>query len=172
MLKRKRVAAYIRVSKDRYEQKSSLKNQKEQIIQYAKDNDYIITSFYTDVETGTIENRDAFEKLLKDAQDDKFDIIISNPPYIPPQLKKTIQTEVTFEPDSALYTKDEKGLEFYEKIIKDAPKFLNPKGFILFELGLGQSSDVAQLLDNHGFKNIQVVKDLANIDRVIFGQLN
>ena len=79
---------------------------------------------------------------------------------------------MTFEPDSALYTKDEKGLEFYEKIIKDAPKFLNPKGFILFELGLGQSFDVAQLLDNHGFKNIQVVKDLANIDRVIFGQLN
>lgn len=77
MLKRKRAAAYIRVSKDRYEQKSSLKNQKEQILQYAKDNDYIIIDFYTDIETGTIENRDNFERLLKDAQENKFDIIIS-----------------------------------------------------------------------------------------------
>lgn len=77
MLKRKRVAAYIRVSKDRYEQKSSLKNQEEQIIQYANDNGYIIVEFYKDIETGTIENRDDFERLLKDAREDKFDIIIS-----------------------------------------------------------------------------------------------
>ena len=77
MLKRKRVAAYIRVSKDRYEQKSSLKNQEEQIIQYANDNGYIIVEFYKDIETGTIENRDDFERLLKDAREDKFDVIIS-----------------------------------------------------------------------------------------------
>ena len=77
MLKGKRVAAYIRVSKDRYEQKSSLKNQEEQIIQYANDNGYIIVEFYKDIETGTIENRADFERLLKDAREDKFDIIIS-----------------------------------------------------------------------------------------------
>ncbi|WP_299996313.1 recombinase family protein [uncultured Clostridium sp.] len=77
MLKRKRVAAYIRVSKDRYEQKSSLKNQEEQIIQYANDNGYIIVEIYKDIETGTIENRADFERLLKDAREDKFDIIIS-----------------------------------------------------------------------------------------------
>ena len=134
-----------------------------------------IHTAFSNMEKMELFNKATFRKsdiYSKIRPEENFDIIISNPPYIPPQLKKTIQTEVTFEPDSALYTKDEKGLEFYEKIIKDAPKFLNPKGFILFELGLGQSSDVAQLLDNHGFKNIQVVKDLANIDRVIFGQLN
>ena len=62
-------------------------------------------------------------------------------------------------------------MEFYEKIIQKAPKFLNEKGYILFELGIGQSKDVAELLKNNGFTNIQVVKDLAGIDRVIFGKL-
>lgn len=77
MLKRRRAAAYIRVSKDKYEQKSSLENQKQQILQYAKDNDYVIVDFYKDIQTGTTENRDDFERLLKDAQENKFDMIIS-----------------------------------------------------------------------------------------------
>ena len=104
-------------------------------------------------------------------EDEKFDIIVSNPPYIPPSMKNHIQKEVSFEPETALYTKDEKGLEFYEKIIKDAPKFLNNNGHLLFELGINESLEVAQLMKNTGFKNIQIVKDLANIDRVIFGNI-
>lgn len=102
--------------------------------------------------------------------DEKFDIIISNPPYIPPSMKETIQKEVTFEPDLALYTKDENGLEFYEKITKDAPKFLNKNGYLIFELGFGQSKQVANIMKENGFTDIQIVKDLANIDRVIFGK--
>ena len=117
----------------------------------------------------TFRKSDIYSKIRPE---EKFDIIISNPPYIPPIMKKDIQKEVSFEPDLALYTKDEKGLEFYEKIIKDAPKFLNPGGYIIFELGLGQSHDVAQIMNNTGFDDIQVVKDLANIDRVILGHLN
>ena len=105
-------------------------------------------------------------------EDEKFDMIVSNPPYIPISEKKNIQKEVTFEPDLALYTKDEKGLEFYEKIIAQAPKYLNLGGYLLFELGIDESKDVAQLMQNAGFKSIQVVKDLANIDRVIVGQKN
>lgn len=62
---------------------------------------------------------------IKDGE--KFDIIISNPPYIPPLEKENIQTEVKFDPELALYTTDEKGLEFYEKITKNAPKILNSK---------------------------------------------
>ncbi len=103
--------------------------------------------------------------------DEKFDIIISNPPYIPPSMKKTIQKEVSFEPDSALYTKDENGLEFYEKITKDAPKFLNKNGYLIFELGFGQSRQVANIMKEYGFTEIQTVKDLANIDRVILGKI-
>ena len=105
-------------------------------------------------------------------EDEKFDMIVSNPPYIPISEKKNIQKEVTFEPDLALYTKDEKGLEFYEKIIAQAPEYLNSGGYLLFELGIDESKDVAQLMQNAGFKSIQVVKDLANIDRVIVGQKN
>ena len=104
-------------------------------------------------------------------EDEKFDMIVSNPPYIPPSMKKDIQKEVTFEPDTALYTNDENGLEFYDKIIKDAPKFLNKNGYLLFELGINESLAVAQIMKNNGFKNILIIKDLANIDRVIFGNI-
>ena len=109
--------------------------------------------------------------LFSNLNGEKFDIIVSNPPYIPPQEKAHIQKEVLKEPDLALYTKDDKGLEFYEKIIQNAPKHLNPKGYILFELGIGQSEYVKNLLLQNGFKNIQIEKDLANIDRVIFAQI-
>ena len=111
---------------------------------------------------------DLFDKIR---EDEKFDLIVSNPPYIPPVIKKSIQKEVSFEPDLALYTKDEKGLEFYQKIIEDSPKFLNQGGYILFELGIGQSRDVAEILKNNGFSDIQVIKDLAGIDRVIFAHI-
>ena len=107
---------------------------------------------------------------IKDGE--KFDIIISNPPYIPPLEKANIQTEVKFDPELALYTTDEKGLEFYEKITKNAPKILNSKGYLLFELGIGQSSDVKSIMEKSGFSNIEIIKDLAGIDRVIVGYLN
>ena len=109
--------------------------------------------------------------LFSNLNGEKFDIIVSNPPYIPHQEKAHIQKEVLKEPDLALYTKDDKGLEFYEKIIQNAPKHLNPKGYILFELGIGQSEYVKNLLLQNGFKNIQIEKDFANIDRVIFAQI-
>lgn len=104
-------------------------------------------------------------------ENEKFDIVVSNPPYIPIKEKTSIQKEVTFDPDLALYTSDEKGLEFYEKISKDAYKVLNPKGHIAFELGLGQSEDVKNILENNGFENIETEKDLAGIDRVISARL-
>ncbi|MBR1618447.1 peptide chain release factor N(5)-glutamine methyltransferase [bacterium] len=104
-------------------------------------------------------------------EDEKFDVIVSNPPYIPSSMKKNIQKEVRFEPETALYTKDEKGLEFYEKIIKDAPKFLNENGYLLFELGINESLEVAQIMKEKGFKNIRIIKDLSGIDRVIFGNI-
>lgn len=103
-------------------------------------------------------------------ESEKFDIIISNPPYIPLKEKANIQKEVTFDPDIALYTNDEKGLEFYEKISKDAPKVLNSKGHIVFETGIGQSEDVKNILIKNGYENIEIEKDLAGIDRVISGQ--
>lgn len=101
---------------------------------------------------------------------ESFDIIVSNPPYIPPQEKSNIQKEVTFDPEIALFTKDDKGLEFYEKIIKGAPAVLNPNGFLLFELGTGQADDVKTLMSEN-FTGIEIIKDLAGIERVISGKL-
>lgn len=98
---------------------------------------------------------------------ESFDIIISNPPYIPPSLKSDIQTEVKFDPENALFTKDEKGLEFYEKITKEAPAILNDNGYLLFELGINQAEDVEKFMFENGFKNIEIIEDLAGIKRVI-----
>lgn len=102
---------------------------------------------------------------------ESFDIIVSNPPYIPPSEKEKIQTEVKFDPEQALFTEDEKGLEFYEKITKDAPRILNKDGYLLYELGIGQSNDVKSIMKRNGFQNIEIIKDLAGIDRVIIGNL-
>lgn len=133
-----------------------------------------IHTAFKNMEKFGLYNRAIFRKsdiYSKIREDEKFDLIVSNPPYIPPKEKETIQEEVSYEPDLALYTTDEKGLAFYEKIIKDAPKFLNKGGYLMFELGIGQSTSIAQLMKKAGFENIKVLKDLANIDRVIFGTL-
>lgn len=103
---------------------------------------------------------------------ESFDIIVSNPPYIPLSEKAKIQKEVSFDPELALYTKDEKGLEFYEKMINEAPKILNQDGYLVFELGYGQSEEVVKLLQDKGFGDIEVIQDLAGIDRVVSARVN
>lgn len=101
----------------------------------------------------------------------KFDIIISNPPYIPISQKETIQEEVRFDPETALFAQDEFGVEFYEKITQNAPAVLNPNGYLLFELGIKQAKRVANIMTLNNFKVIDIVKDLAGINRVIVGKL-
>lgn len=100
-----------------------------------------------------------------------FDVIVSNPPYISPCEKTYIQKEVSFDPEIALYAKDDKGLDFYKKITQEAPKILNKGGFLLFEVGLKQSEDVAKLMEDNGFGYIKIIKDLAGIDRVVSAKL-
>ncbi len=102
---------------------------------------------------------------------ESFDIIVSNPPYIPPCEKNNIQPEVKFDPEMALFTEDAKGLEFYEKITKNAPEILNKGGYLLFELGIGQAQDVRKIMEYAGFGQIEIIKDLADIDRVIAGRI-
>lgn len=102
---------------------------------------------------------------------ESFDIIISNPPYIPPSEKFDIQEEVKFDPELALFTSDEKGLEFYQKITEQAPEILNKGGYLVFELGINQAEDVRKIMEDNGFSDINIIKDLANIERVIFGKI-
>lgn len=102
---------------------------------------------------------------------EKFDLIVSNPPYIPINERKNLQNEVKdFDPELALFAFDEKGIEFYKRIIEGAPNCLKPEGFIAFELGINQAQFVKELLEKD-FKNIEIVNDLAGIERVITAQL-
>ena len=102
--------------------------------------------------------------------DEIFDFIISNPPYIPYTQKELLQKEVLFDPPSALFTNDSKGLEFYDKIIREAKNHLTKDGFLAFELGINQSFDVKNIMEECDFANIEIIKDLAHIDRVIIGR--
>ena len=117
-------------------------------------------------------NRALFRKsdIFSNIQE-KFDLIISNPPYIPLSEKENLQIEVRdYDPACALFTSDEKGIEFYEKIAKKAKNHLNPAGALAFELGIGQYEDVSRILCENGFSNIEIYKDLGGIERVITAQ--
>lgn len=99
---------------------------------------------------------------------EKFDMIVSNPPYIPRRVKTSLQPEVRdYEPELALFTEDEYGVENYEKIISQAKNYLKNNGHVLFELGAGQSALVSDFLKYYGFCDIEIFKDVSGIDRVI-----
>ena len=102
---------------------------------------------------------------------EKFDIIISNPPYIPFSEKDTLQREVRFEPETALFAEDD-GVNLYLRMSSEAPNVLNKYGHLIFEIGINQSERVSQIMSDAGFTNIEIIKDLAGIDRVIHGQLS
>lgn len=103
--------------------------------------------------------------------DEKYDIIVSNPPYIPLSEKENLQIEVKkYDPDLALFTQDDLGIEFYDKIVTKAKDFLLPNGFLAFELGINQAALVSDLLQKHNFSAIQIFKDYNSIDRVIICQ--
>lgn len=100
--------------------------------------------------------------------DDKFDIIISNPPYIPTRDIKSLELEVKeYDPMSALDGGVD-GLDDYRKIIAQAKNYLKENGKIFFEIGQGQEIDIIPMLQSEGFQNIQTVKDLSGITRCIF----
>jgi len=103
---------------------------------------------------------------------EKFDIIVSNPPYIPVSEKGKLQKEVEFDPELALFAPDKDGIDFYKRIIEGAPKLFVKRGWVVFELGDGQASLVAELFKQNGFKDINITKDLAGIERVISARLD
>ncbi len=95
----------------------------------------------------------------------KFDLIISNPPYIKSQDIKTLQTEVKdFEPIMAL-DGGEDGYDFYKIIAEQASEHLNADGVLLLECGIGQASEIAKMLT--GFKSVEIIKDYEYTDRII-----
>lgn len=110
---------------------------------------------------------DLFEKI---SELYKFDIIVSNPPYIESDTINTLSEEVKKEPILAL-DGGEDGLDFYRKIVRDARKYLNPNGYLAFEIGYNQRIEVEKILEENGYKNIYSRKDLAGNDRIVVGQV-
>lgn len=102
---------------------------------------------------------------------EKFDIIVSNPPYIPLREKGKLQKEVEFDPEIALFAPDEEGVEFYKRIIEGASRLFVKRGFVVFELGINQAPLVEKIFLENGFENIKITKDLSGIDRVICAEL-
>ena len=98
-----------------------------------------------------------------------FDAIVSNPPYIPTNDLKSLQTEVQTEPKLALDGGAD-GLNFYRRIISDAPKFLRDGGLLAVEIGINQASAVKNLFEQKNFADVGILNDLAGIERVIFGR--
>ena len=108
---------------------------------------------------------DMFEAVQK--PENGFDLIVSNPPYIPDSELGKLDTRVTgFEPHAALFG-GEDGLEFYRIIAKDAQKYLNKGGRLLLEIGFDQGNSVPLLLGDEDYENIIVKKDYAGQDRIV-----
>ncbi|HZK56810.1 MAG TPA: peptide chain release factor N(5)-glutamine methyltransferase [Clostridia bacterium] len=113
---------------------------------------------------------DLFDPIDEQNEYGTYDFIISNPPYIPKFIIETLDSNVKdYEPRMALDGGDD-GLDFYRKIAKEAKKYLKKDSWLLFEIGYDQKKDVSKILNINGFKNVDVFKDLAGLDRVIVGE--
>ncbi len=156
-----------------------------QIAKYLKNNNKTFEILAVDISLEALKialqnilNLDLEKKVLVRKSDiyskirpfEKFDLIVSNPPYIPYNEKNNLDDIVkNYDPEIALFAANN-GLEFYEKIISDAPKYLKKSGFIAFELGINQSKRVQKLLEKD-FKDIKITADLAGIERTITAKL-
>jgi release factor glutamine methyltransferase len=101
----------------------------------------------------------------------KFDIIVSNPPYIKEAVIDTLMEDVKdYEPFIALCG-GEDGLDFYRKIVLQSKETLNPGGALIFEIGYDQRKSVMNIMEENKYKNIECIKDLSGNDRVVKGRL-
>lgn len=97
----------------------------------------------------------------------KFDIVVSNPPYIKKKDMESLMPDVRdYEPHTALCGGDD-GLDFYRKITEDAVGKINRGGYIFYEIGYDEAEDVSDILRQNGFEDINVIKDLGGLDRVV-----
>lgn len=109
--------------------------------------------------------------LFEDVVENDFDVIVSNPPYIPTDVVATLMPEVSqFEPREALDGKGD-GLYFYSKILEQCKNYMKQDGYILFEIGCEQGDAVSTMMRLAGFSEVRVIKDLARNDRGVMGHL-
>ena len=114
---------------------------------------------------------DLFREAAEFSGEDKFDLIVSNPPYIRTDVVEGLMPEVRdHEPRMALDGLED-GLHFYREITREATKYLVNGGSLYYEIGYDQSEAVRDIMEQEGFAEIQVVQDYAGLDRVVYGTL-
>ena len=108
--------------------------------------------------------------LFENIEFKEFDMIISNPPYISfNEVGIMSDDTLLHEPSDALFAEND-GLYFYYEICQNALDYLADSGYLLFEIGYKQGNNVAEIMTSSGFKNVEVIKDLTGLDRVVVGQ--
>ncbi|MEG2001678.1 MAG: peptide chain release factor N(5)-glutamine methyltransferase [Clostridia bacterium] len=106
--------------------------------------------------------------MFESLEGKKFDVILSNPPYIKREDIEKLQKEVKdFEPTMALDGGVD-GLDFYRIIAENAKKYLNEDGFVIMELGINQAADVAKLFED--YKNVEIINDIMGVERILIGR--
>lgn len=109
---------------------------------------------------------DLFQPFL---DEQKWDLIVSNPPYLSQKDLEDLQPELQFEPRAAL-DGGQDGLDFYRRLIPESKEHLFPDGIIALEVGQGQAGTVSKWLEDAGYDNIQVFRDYLGIERVVIAQ--
>ena len=114
----------------------------------------------------TFIHSDLFENI-----EGRYDVIVSNPPYIATKEIEALEPEVRdMEPRMALDGMED-GLFFYRKIVSASVQYLNPEGWLMFEIGYDQGAQVSEMMKSAGYVDVKVVGDLAGLDRVVIGKL-
>lgn len=107
---------------------------------------------------------DLFEHIAE-----KYDIIVSNPPYIQTKVIETLDAEVKLHEPVLALDGMEDGLYFYREIVKNSARFLKDGGFLCFEIGYDQGAAVSEMMQEQGYEDVTVIKDLSGLDRVVIG---
>ena len=102
--------------------------------------------------------------------DELFDVIVSNPPYIATREIETLTEEVRIHDPYIALDGLEDGLHFYREITQQSMNYIKSGGWLLYEIGCTQAHDVSDIMSEYGYSNIKVIKDLAGLDRVVMGQ--
>ncbi len=118
---------------------------------------------------GLTERITLMETDLFPAVHDRFEFIVSNPPYIPSKVIEGLAPEVREKEPMLALDGGEDGLIFYRRIVEDAPNYLTGSGYLMVEIGYDQGAAVSELMERRGFKEVQVIKDYSGNDRVVKG---
>lgn len=120
-----------------------------------------------------LQERAAFRQgdLWEPVGDERFDLIVSNPPYVPTDIIPTLEPEVRCGEPYAALDGGEDGLVFYRRILKEAAGHLKPSGIIIVESGFDEAAQIAALMQDQKLLGIRTVKDYGGLDRVVLGAL-